>query len=451
MLFVLQKLFDSNYDDKQFLDCMARTYEWQQHQMCDLADRKPFLAYYRVLKYLSPRSRQTSDEGHLSGSQQPDTTVQRQFMAWVQHWIDNKDFEQHVKPVWSMLFQIKRNWQHEAERNEAWDINFVDMNQPLSKQWEHDVPVQHIVAGSAVQPAQGQQSPTRSRAAEMQPSYEGLMTVASTQMQLPANLDFGEHGIHTGDGEDYADRFVQLAGQVLDNLQSPLSIASLHFLQQGAVPGQQGSMLGQQHAVLGQQGAVPGQQPGQQGSMPGQQGAVPNQQQMRYHADPGIIQAVQTSTDATGIQTPMLPIQVREAAVSIWLMHTFSTITHCALCVYCRRYISTSVSTYLCIVVSQHFWQTACHAQPTMYFMISEPTLYFKALLDIVQTGDSIAPQQTDIFSLQKLQETCWLDTANGRSNVMQPVMQCCIVCATLLWGITCKDQKQTWIVLINT
>ena len=84
--------------------------------------------------------------------------------------------------------------------------------------------------------------------------------------------------------------------------------------------------------------------------------------------------------------------------MSIWLMHAFSTIIHRVLCVLQKvhRHICIYILVHCC-VTSQHFWQTACHAQPTLYFMISEPTLYSKALLDFVQAGDNIAPQLIDI------------------------------------------------------
>lgn len=338
-----------------------------------MTDSRPFLAYYRILKYLSPGSRQTS------GSRQPDTGVQTQFMAWVQHWVNDEDFKQHVQPMWGMLSKIKSNWQHEAERDDTWDIKFVDMKEPLSKQWQsagaiQNVSVQQIVAGFAAQPSQGQQSATALRATEMQPSNEGL--AASALLQLPADQHFDEHGIHTGYGQEYVHEPVQPAGQELnDDLQAPWSTNSPCFLQQNAVPhrqdfmsgqsdagpdqqgdmsGQQGSMPDQQGATLGQQGAVPGQQ----GVMPNQQGAMPDQQLMRFDADPGIIPAGQTATDTRGV--PMSSIQVREAVAVYAPVDTY--IYHChTLYLVCIAEDSKHVHTDVpCIVVTLYILSAKC-------------------------------------------------------------------------------------------
>ena len=165
----VQEVFSG--DDAGFLNCMVRTYEWQEEQRGNnKQNRTPFLAYYWLLKYLSKKS-----------GDQPNTQVQSQFMAWVQHWAEDKDFEQHVEPMWHMLSDIKNTWQPEAERDGSWDVSPIyvkDLLQPLSNLWRSA----GAIDSAAVQPINDAQS--------VQDQHAATTTLFSADMQ-PADLDRG--------------------------------------------------------------------------------------------------------------------------------------------------------------------------------------------------------------------------------------------------------------------
>ena len=250
-------------------------------------DSRPFMAYYCIWKYLSPGSRG-----------QPDTKVQRQFMAWVQRWVDDEGFKQHVEPMWCMLSKIKSEWQHKAECDNTLDISFVNKDQPLSNQWQSVGAVETAQLPSVAQPFQGQQYTTPLHAAEMQPIHADLMAV-------PANL--AEHAVQTGDEGEHSREFDQFAKQIMDD-EWQLSSSS----------------TGQHRA---QQATVQGVVQDQQGALPGQHGAVQGQQYMSLEADSGIMAE---QTDA-GFRDPhprrARSIYVREHAT---LMHTSIAMATCS-------------------------------------------------------------------------------------------------------------------------
>lgn len=129
--FAMQELCGKGSSRSDFLQCMVKTRQWQDAQVANKTDGKPWKAYYRVLGHLDLQ-RAASGE---------DPGFQNKFCEWLEECLSYPALYVHCGDVWTILSDVRRQLldEHSLESGlKTWQHSFLE--DTLQNQWENTQP-----------------------------------------------------------------------------------------------------------------------------------------------------------------------------------------------------------------------------------------------------------------------------------------------------------------------
>lgn len=112
-----------------FLKCLVKTRQWQDTQILNRSDPKPWLAYYRTLGCLD--AERISSRGITENQGE---AFQQQVLQWVDECMQLTQLAVSSQHLWGMLKRVQQEWQRQTDVElHPWQDSFL--YEPLHYQW----------------------------------------------------------------------------------------------------------------------------------------------------------------------------------------------------------------------------------------------------------------------------------------------------------------------------